>query len=323
MKDVCLFAHYDKDDRVDDYVLWYLRNIGDLSFSIVFISTARLNSSDVARLRALCCDVILRENTGLDFGSWSAGFAKYGADINGRLLLANDSVYGPIGSLAAAINRLTSERADFYGLVESVEVAPHLQSWFLLFEPWVLKNAKFRAIFAQPFSAMTKKQIIARAEISILRQLTNAGFHYRALYEIRKAGLAARCFSASPMLFLWRELLCDVNVPFVKVRLITDNPPGVENARTIIQVVKQIDPKVSLMMKSHVRRMTDGRLPDKPRGSALWKLMRHSRSVLLRRGYHLSRENKHVAEMWNLVKLMPFIIVQRVLQGLRFVRLSN
>jgi rhamnosyltransferase len=89
MHDVCLFAHFDQDDKIDDHVLWYLRNISDLNFSVVFISSARLGSSDVERLRRYCCDVILRENTGLDFGSWSAGFAKHGPAIGGRLLLAN------------------------------------------------------------------------------------------------------------------------------------------------------------------------------------------------------------------------------------------
>src|SRR5579872_6975427 len=118
MRDFCLFAHFDKDDKVDEYVLRYLKHIKELNFSIVFISTARLPPGEVERLRSDCFDVIVRENVGLDFGSWAVGFAKHAAAINGRLLLANDSVYGPIGSLPDAVDRLTSRPADFYGLVE-------------------------------------------------------------------------------------------------------------------------------------------------------------------------------------------------------------
>ncbi|HTV30272.1 MAG TPA: hypothetical protein VMF32_21150, partial [Xanthobacteraceae bacterium] len=99
MQDVCLFAHFDKDDRIDDYVLRYLAQLRELNFSIVFISTSRLPAAETARLQGTCCDVILRDNAGLDFASWSVGFAKHAAAIGGRLLLANDSVYGPVGSL--------------------------------------------------------------------------------------------------------------------------------------------------------------------------------------------------------------------------------
>src|ERR1700728_1999134 len=73
MDDVCLFAHFDKDDKVDEYVFRYLDKIKELNFAIVFISTARLATADVERLHSVCFDVILRQNAGLDFGSWSAG----------------------------------------------------------------------------------------------------------------------------------------------------------------------------------------------------------------------------------------------------------
>ena len=42
MQDVCLFAHFDKDDRLDDYVLRYLAKLKELNFAIVLISTSRL-----------------------------------------------------------------------------------------------------------------------------------------------------------------------------------------------------------------------------------------------------------------------------------------
>src|SRR5579872_6628074 len=117
MQDVCLFAHFDKDDRLDDYVLRYLAKLKELNFAIVLISTSRLAAAEIARAQVLCDDVILRGNDGgLDFASWSVGFAKHGDAIQGRLLLANDSVYGPVGNLGNALDRLTRVAADFYGM---------------------------------------------------------------------------------------------------------------------------------------------------------------------------------------------------------------
>jgi lipopolysaccharide biosynthesis protein len=171
MQDICFFAHFDQSDKVDEYVFRYLQKIKDLNFTIVFVSAASLGQPDIDRLRAYCFDVILRENAGLDFGSWSEGIAKHRDAITGRLLLANDSVYGPVGSLSSAVERLTARPADFYGMVESIEIAPHLQSWFLLFEPWVARHPVLQGIMAQPFASMTKAQIIMNGEVAISRRL--------------------------------------------------------------------------------------------------------------------------------------------------------
>ena len=184
MQDVCLFAHFDKDDRLDDYVLRYLAKLKELNFAIILISASHLAAPEIARARGLCDDIILRGNAGgLDFASWSAGFVKHGDAISGRLLLANDSVYGPVGNLGNALDRLTRVAADFYGMVESVEIAPHLQSWFVLMEPQVVRSAAFRSIMAQPFTTMTRPGIIKSGEVGLSRQLTAAGFRYEALYR--------------------------------------------------------------------------------------------------------------------------------------------
>jgi lipopolysaccharide biosynthesis protein len=323
MDDVCLFAHFDKDDKVDEYVFRYLDKIKELNFAIVFISTARLGAADVERLRSVCFDVILRQNAGLDFGSWSAGFAKHGPAIGGRLLLANDSVYGPIGSLQNALERMTREPADFYGLVESIEIAPHLQSWFLLFEQRVIGSPAFTAILSQPFSVMTKRQIIASGELGLSRRLVDAGFRYKALYAIERAGLAARCIDASPMLFLWRELLCDAGVPFLKVDLLRDSPLGIFEPAPILATVEQMDSSLAGLMKSHLARMNAGRPPGRAYENGFWRSLRRKRSALLREGYRLHRENRRAAEVWNVVKLGPFIAVLRALQVFRTLRYTG
>jgi lipopolysaccharide biosynthesis protein len=293
MQDVCLFAHFDQDDKVDEYALRYLEKIKELGFSIVFISAARLGLADIERLQKSCVDVILRENAGLDFGSWSAGLAKHGSAIGGRLLLANDSVYGPVGSLQIALDRLTRRSADFYGLVESLENGLHLNSWFLLFEPWVVQHAEFRSILAQSFSTMSKRQIIDRGEIGLSRRLMQAGFRYEALYRSDRAGLPRR-HDVNPMLVFWRELLFDEGIPFLKVELLRDNPIGGKDAATILQEVEQIDPALCVLIKSHLARTT--RRP--PRSFlARW------RYAMIRKSYGFKRENGGAGGAFNHLKL--------------------
>jgi lipopolysaccharide biosynthesis protein len=297
MEDVCLFAHFDPEDKVDDYVLRYLRELRKLNFSVVFISTARLDKTNVERLRVDCCDVILRENAGLDFGSWSAGFAKHGASIDGRLLLANDSVYGPVGSLSAALDRLAAKPADFYGMVESLQAAPHLQSWFLLFEPWVVRHEAFKQVLAQPFSLMNKKQIVVNGEVALSRRLMTAGFRYEALCKDDSFGPTPARHAANPMLLFWREVL-ERGVPFLKIELLRANPLGVEDASTILATVERSDPALASFMSSHLARLKSSVPRSGPRPFPV-----RLQYALVRRRFRLKRENKRAATLWNAIAL--------------------
>jgi lipopolysaccharide biosynthesis protein len=311
MQDVCLFAHFDPENKVDDYVLRYVDELRKLNFSIVFISTARLGKADVERLSVDCDDVILRENAGLDFGSWSAGFAKHGSRVSGRLLLANDSVYGPIGGLRPAFERLTHVPADYYGLVESIEITPHPQSWFLLFEPQVVRHPAFSQVLDQPFAAMTKKQIIAHGEVGLSRRLLASGFRYQALYKNDHSVRLPARHAANPMLLFWREVLFECGVPFLKIELLRDNPFGVEDAAFILQSVERIDPAAAALINAHLARMGgpgSRRRPQRPLPARL-------RYELIRRCYRPVRQNRHAA--WNAVileVLTGILIAWRILK---------
>jgi lipopolysaccharide biosynthesis protein len=312
MQDVCLFAHFDKDDRIDDYVWRYLAKLKELNFSIILISTSRLSAADIARLRGVCDDVIVRDNVGLDFASWSAGFAKHGAAIGGRLLLANDSVYGPIGSLGSALDRLTRTTADFYGMVESVEIAPHLQSWFVLFQPWVVRHAALNAILAQPFAVMTRPQIVRAGEVALSRQLMAAGFRYEALYRSGSAsGLPAR-HDANPMLLYWRELLFGAGVPFLKIELLRDNPIGVEDAAAILREIKRIDPEICGLIESHLARSTVNGPARQQRS-----LIARYRYGLMRRYDLANREHRPIAAAFTRLQLESLVIPLAVWRRLR------
>jgi len=323
MQDVCLFAHFDKDGKVDEHVLQYLEKIKDLNFSIVFISAAPLLQPDIERLCSHCSDVILRENKGLDFGSWAAGFEKHGSAINGRLMLVNDSVYGPVGNLATALARVTKCPADFYGFVESDDIVPHLQSWFLLFESRIVRNEEFRAILAQPFAEMTKKQIIENGEIGLTRRLVAAGFRYHALYRIDLAGFAVHRRNVNPMHLFWHELLFDEGVPFLKVELLRDNPIGVEDAKTILQAVEPIDPSLCGLMKLHLTRTTAKNSLNRPHDVALARWVKGLWYGLLRKGYRLKRENRRAAGAWNFIKLEILAVVLRVWRVFKSLRDSR
>lgn len=248
-QDLCIFAHYDRDDIVDPYVFWYIEALKACGFAIVFVTTVRIRSSDESRLRELCTDVIIRDNIGHDFGSWSAGLQLYRDRIEGRLLLANDSVYGPIGSLQDALDKLLSQPADFYGMVESLEHTRHLQSWFLLFEPHVVRSKAFAEVFCQPPRNRAKNDIIRTYELCATTQLKVAGYKYRALHAH-----GIRSFKYNPTAYIWRQLIEQDHVPFLKVAMVREDPVRSFESENWRSVVDQCSPNLTPLIASHIRR---------------------------------------------------------------------
>jgi lipopolysaccharide biosynthesis protein len=270
MTDVCLFAHFDVQGTVDDYVKRYLRILKELSFSTVLISTSPLSADAQREIAPFCADIMLRPNAGLDFASWRDGLQKHGDAVTGRLLLANDSVYGPIGDVHAALRRLTAQPYDFYGMAESLDVAPHLQSWFLLFENHVAQSAAFRNVLFQDFESFAKPEIIRKGEVGLSVALNKAGFVYRALYRPGRSGPVARNIPFNPTYYLWRELIENEGVPFLKVAVARDRL----SAEDIRDVVQPRAGELADMILAHQARV---RLPPQTFGRAheiFWRFIK-------------------------------------------------
>jgi lipopolysaccharide biosynthesis protein len=302
---LCLFAHYDVDGVIADHVRSYLEALGSCGFKIVVISTASLDMAARQGLTPDVIDVIVRENIGLDFGSWARGFNDWAHCCTGDLLLANDSVYAPIGDLAAAVSELSGNGADVRGMVLSQEFQPHLQSWFLLFSKRVWQHPDFRTFLNQPFGDLTKTEIILRGEVGLAEFMSRNGFSSYSAFPPQKDMLPPR-IAANPTHFLWREIICDAGLPFIKVELLRDNPmklPGISDWRMI---VAEKAPAMLAPIERHLGRVRNHSAP-------------HDQSVnlfaeMVRRDYRAARERKRFAQELNRIRFKLSGIRHRLLR---------
>lgn len=272
--------------------------------------------------------MIVRENAGLDFGSWAAGFAKHESKITGRLLLANDSVYGPIGDLRAAFDRLISVKADFYGFVQSADISTHVQSWFLLFENDVVRSSVFKNLMSQSFETMGKAEIIKYGEVGLTSTLLAAGMTCRALYELKQTPALMRCFSFNPMHFLWYEMLVYEGVPFIKVELVRDNPVAIHDVDLVEAAVSASDPEIWKLMLGHQKRiggLTNGRplIPKLPTLSSRGLYRRVLLQKLAKQTYHSKRDGRHLTQFAASTGAITIIWFDRLRSAIRRMRLRQ
>lgn len=259
MRDICIFAHYDRDDLVDPYVLHYLAALKDCGFETVFVTSSAIAASEIARVREHCVDCIVRDNVGHDFGSWSAGLARYRHKVTGRLLLANDSVYGPLFPLQPQLDRLTSVGADFYGMVCSNEHIPHLQSWFMLFEPHVVLSQAFADVFCQSPRPLPRETVIAEQELTATQRLAQAGFTYHALHMP-----GPRALLGNPMVFLWREVVEHDGIPFLKAGVLRDDRVGDLKDNRWRALIAKHDADLRAAIDAHMSRAQSHAAPEPP-----------------------------------------------------------
>ena len=59
MNRAIVFVHYDRDNIVDDYVYYYLKELQKNASYLIFISTAQLLEKDVKTLSNYCSKMII------------------------------------------------------------------------------------------------------------------------------------------------------------------------------------------------------------------------------------------------------------------------
>lgn len=259
-KKVAIFLHYDTRGKIHDYVVFYLKSLRALGFEIIFVSNApRLDEVNRARVAPHCALILRRRNRGHDFGAFRDAVALLG-DLGqlDRLLIANDSVYGPLHDLAPLLRRCDPAQAAIWSITDNWDVGFHLQSFFLLFTPEALRHPAFTAFWRQVRLVPSRKWVILKYEVGLTRALQKAGLRCAALFPYRQAasalseavlrgGLLERkelserhrefanhVFTSvelgiplNPTHYFWDYLIARAGCPFIKRDLLLKNPVGI------------------------------------------------------------------------------------------------
>lgn len=220
---VCLFAHYDRDGLIEDYVVYHLACLHRAGVVPLLVSTApALHERELRKIDPYCAAVLLRENLGIDFGSWRTALLCWPQLWTaGSLIFANDSVYGPIGDLQAALDRMAGVDCDFWGVTESLQLRRHYQSYFWFFRRSSLQSQAFRDFCDSIFLLRDKDEVIRTYEVGMLQRLRRRGLRGAALVPVA-VGQTTR---ENPTLHRWRQSL-EAGAPYLKVQLLRDNPHG-------------------------------------------------------------------------------------------------
>lgn len=237
---VCFFSTYDSESIVRTNVIYYLDELVQAGFDIVFISSSNtISNDDLNKLSNYCIKIINRVNEGYDFYSWKTGLEKYPYfREHAALLLASDSVLGPFFNISPILGRLEAADADILGMTDCHQFHPHLQSYFLYCKKHVIISREFIHFFTRVDPLEFKMAIIRRYEVGFSRLLRRR-FKLSALYDLETI-LSRTKYTArpkkwiEPTFHLWKPLITELGFPFIKKSLITRMGISTEEVSTTL-----------------------------------------------------------------------------------------
>jgi hypothetical protein len=218
---VCIFVMLARGDQLLPHSIEHARAWHNAGFKVVVVVivdslTTPIDTAPVDFANA----VLLRINRGYDFGAWAAAIRLLGKSVSDHALLvtANDSVLGPSNQFATMLQRAERLDADVVGLVESMEVTHHFQSFVLFFKPLALQSKIFHQFWGSIRSG-DRSYVIEHYELPLRDRFTAAGLRVEALCPARPDS------TNNPTLSSWQDTL-DMGLPYIKIQLLRTNPHG-------------------------------------------------------------------------------------------------
>ena len=276
---VCVFVHWDGAGEVRDHVMHQVRSLVTAGLSVVFVTNSgALRPDAMEALKLVCAGIIIRRNVGYDFGAWREGFEQLALPRPNTTLvvMANDSVYGPVRSLADTFAAMDFNAAEAWGCTESWQGRYHLQSYLMGFSPEVVASPAWKRFWAQVRPTWSKVWLIKLYEIGLTQSLLKAGFRCRAVWPyqsliaaidltwlraredddtgpdmsdpmnmarqrhiFRLRDAVTNRWPLNPTSDLWRQLL-EARFPFVKRELLRNNPSKVPDVVEWRDVVREL-----------------------------------------------------------------------------------
>ncbi len=178
MNNITVFAHYDLDSQIKDYVLYYLQQLKTVSHKIIFVSTSTLSIQEQKKLSGIVDKIIIRKNVGYDFHSYKIGIESIEClNSYDNLILCNDSCFGPLFPLTDVFAIMDHQAIDFWGITSSNLIRFHLQSYFLVFNQSILQSTCFMKFWQNLPLCENRKDIIFNYEITLSQILITNGYH--------------------------------------------------------------------------------------------------------------------------------------------------
>lgn len=217
-----IFAYFDADGIVDDYVPYLVAEVGKHCAHQVFVVNGILTKESEARVQATGVQLLYRENHGFDITAYREGLLSQDLDGYDEILFYNQTIFGPVCPLDSMFDDMNSRDVDFWGLsrhkgAKSVpwndykDFPPHIQSYFFAVRSSMFTDERFMGYWTDLPKIETYWDAVCKHEVRFTEHFAKMGFRWQAYLDTRKDEIS----NDYPLMGKPAEML-EQGSPFVK-----------------------------------------------------------------------------------------------------------
>lgn len=234
-KRLTIYMTYNKNGIIDDYIVYMLKQLVNVSSDIIVVSNKKLKQREKEKI-AFVSEYIERGNEKFDVGAYSQVIKElydkrqiYEYD---ELVLINDSVFGPFFDLNDMFSAMDRRKGlDFWGITKrgrsdfdgGAGVYPeHIQSYFYAFRKSIISQDAFKEYWQQVVDEISDfRSAILNYEFKLTEHFEKLGFKWDTYCDCNDyiGNNINRNFS--PYHYSTYELIKDKRCPFLKRKLFT------------------------------------------------------------------------------------------------------
>jgi CDP-glycerol glycerophosphotransferase (TagB/SpsB family) len=254
LRRICLFAGYDRDGIVDDYVLAYVAELARHA-DVYYLADCRMRDGELDKLAPHVRAAWSQPHGKYDFGSYSELVRRIGwkaISEYDELLLVNDSCY-LLRPLDTVFSAMDGRACDWWGLQATKGIAAtrsipddrsklpipmeavrgglldsfeqeyqydfHVGSYFVAARKPVIGDPGFRKMLDSVAPQDTKKSLVLKYEVGLTRYLVARGHAFDTF--------VTSLYPFHPLFTNWYFCLLDEGFPLLKRYLLAENHYGI------------------------------------------------------------------------------------------------
>lgn len=245
-KRIAIFAFFNKDLIIYDYVVHYLQELNKICDCIIFISDCYLPITEINKIAKFINFCKCQRHEEYDFGSYKQGFLyalKYFINEDTEeVIFCNDSCYGPITPLIDLFKKMSTKEYDFWGITSNYQYSWHIQSYFLVLKKNVFLSSIFYDFITSIYKQKNVTSVILNYEIGLSHLLIESGFHPGCLINGNFDNFNITAF----------PLTCLKNgSPFIKIKSLTIDIQNMDGVYNTIKYIKHTNFDVYKYILNH------------------------------------------------------------------------
>lgn len=242
MKRLTIFTHYDKDNIIDDYVLYWLKYMNKLS-DIILVSNNNLLIEESKKVEKLILKHFIGSHGGKGEKSLKIAYEyAYNNHILEKydwLIIIGDSIYGPFFDIEPYIIDKEKKENICYGFTKAMVNTEneHIQGTFLAMPKKAFLSKEIYDHFINLDKLENKSDAVVYGEIKLSKILINLGFKLEGMFD----DIDPNYIKYEPVKPAFVEMI-EKGYPFVRKTLFTKNYLLIENIKDYLKL-KNIIPK--------------------------------------------------------------------------------